>query len=188
MYELCKNPSVQSKLRATIDAIQPNKSFLDTGDLAACPYLDAVINEALRLHPAVPSGVQRETPPGGITLPDGTHVPGETLTWMPIHTLHRDPRYFAEPLEFLPERWTSEKPEYVIDKRAFLPFVTGVYNCVGQKLAMMEMRSVTANLVRSFEIAFVDGDNGDGTVRKTRDNFTLTVGPLDVKLTPRHKA
>jgi cytochrome P450 len=187
VYELCSNFLAQSKLRTIVDGIEPEKSFLDAEDLTACPYLDGIINETMRLHPAVPSGVQRETPPEGITLPDGRYIPGETLIWMPMHTLQRDERYFTYGTEFKPERWTDEAPELIKDKRAFMPFSTGVYNCVGQKLAMMEMRTVTANLVRRFEISFVGKDRGESVVNETRDCFTLNVGPLDVKLTPRYE-
>lgn len=85
----------------------------------------------------------------------------------------------------MPERWTSESPEYIRDKRAFLPFSTGAYNCVGQKLSIMEMRSVVANLVRRFWIEFAEGEDGGRCVKESRDCFTLNVGKLDVKLTPR---
>jgi cytochrome P450 len=105
---------------------------------------------------------------------------------MPIHCIQRDPRYFAEPLNFIPERWTDERPEAIIDKRAFMPFSTGVYNCVGQKLAMMELRSVTANLIKLFEIDFAEGEDGKEILEKSRDCFTTNVGKLDVRLTPRH--
>ncbi|KAH7095576.1 cytochrome P450 [Paraphoma chrysanthemicola] len=187
-YELCKNPSIQAKLRKEIDATAPKKSFLDVDDVANCAYLDGVINEALRLHPAVPSGVQRETPPEGITLPNGTYIPGGILIWMPIYCIQRDPRYFAKPLTFMPERWTSEQPEAIMDKRAFMPFSTGVYNCVGQKLGIMELRSVTANLIRLFEIEFAKGEDGGCMDRDSRDCFTTNVGKLDVRLKPRYKA
>lgn len=154
----------------------------------------------------VPGGVQRETPPEGLTLPDGRFIPGETLIWMPIHTIQRDERYFTFPETFAPERWwiseeaiegsgtqtvnrsheQDEPHKYrVIDKRAFMPFGTGAYNCVGQKLAIMEMRSVTANLVRMFDIEFAEGETGENIVNKTKDAFTLTVGKLDVRLKPR---
>lgn len=102
--------------------------------------------------------------------------------------MQRDPRYFPEPLKYIPERWTDEKPDYLVDKRAFMPFSAGIYNCVGQKLAMMEMRSVVANLVRNFVVSFVGNDNGASVVKNTKDCFTLNVGSLDVKLTPRYKA
>ncbi|KAI8939307.1 hypothetical protein NX059_003097 [Plenodomus lindquistii] len=184
-YELCKNPKVQSKLRKEIDAAVSKKGFLDVDEVATIPYLDAVINETMRLHPAVPSGVQRETPPEGITLPNGTYIPGNTIIWMPIHTIQRDPRYFASPLTFLPERWTSEQPDAILDKRAFMPFSYGAYSCVGQKLAMMELRSVVANLVRQFEVQFAEGEDGYAMDMKTQDCFTTNVGKLDVRLRAR---
>lgn len=186
VYELCKNPEVQSKCREAIDAATSGKDYLEIEHVQNIPYLDGVINEALRLHPAVPSGVQRETPPEGITLPNGTYIPGNIIIWMPIHCLQRDPRYFARPLQFMPERWTDEQPDAVIDKRAFMPFGTGVYNCVGQKLAMMELRSVTANLLKAFDISFAEGEDGSTIGLKSRDCFTISVGKLDVRLKPRY--
>ena len=102
--------------------------------------------------------------------------------------MQRDPRYWQEPLVFMPERWTDEKPGAIIDKSAFLPFILGVYNCVGQKLAMNEMRSVTANLIRSFEISFAEGEDGSTIEYKSQDCFTTNAAKLDVKLTPRYKA
>ncbi|KZM25023.1 heme binding [Ascochyta rabiei] len=185
-YELCKNPQVQAKLRKKLDAAPKGTAHLDVEDVQNTPYLDGVINEAMRLHPVVPSGFQRETPPEGITLPNGTYIPGNIHIWMPMHCLQRDPRYFAEPLTFLPERWTDEQPDAVIDKRAFLPFSTGVYNCVGQKLALMELRSVTANLVREFEFGFAEGEDGSAVEKNGRDCFTHNTGKLDVRLTPRY--
>lgn len=104
---------------------------------------------------------------------------------MPIHTMQRDERYWREPLAFIPERWTDEKASYILDRRAFMPFSIGAYNCVGQKLAMMEMRSVTANVIRSFNMQFAEGETGEACEKKSQDCFTLNVGKLDVKLTPR---
>ncbi|KAF2734670.1 cytochrome P450 [Polyplosphaeria fusca] len=187
-YELCKHPEVQAKLRPLVDSISPEKSFLDAEEVANIPYLDGIIHEALRLHPAVPSGVQRETPAEGLTLPDQTYIPGNTIIWMPMHTMQRDERYFPSPLSFMPERWTDEKPEYIQDKRAFMPFSAGIYNCVGQKLSIMEMRVIVANLTRSFDVKFADGETGAACEKETRDCFTLNVGKLDVKLTPRYES
>ncbi|KAF2466583.1 cytochrome P450 [Lindgomyces ingoldianus] len=185
-YELCKNLDVQKRLRKVVDDLAGEKAFLEVEDVANCPHLEGVINEALRLHPAVPSGVQRETPPEGLVLPNHVHIPGNTLVWMPMHTLQRNPAYFPDPLKFMPERWTDEASStHLLDKRAFMPFITGPYNCIGQKLAMMEMKSVTANLVRAFEMRFADGENGESVEQDTKDVFTLNVGKLDVKLTLR---
>ncbi|KAF2202848.1 cytochrome P450 [Delitschia confertaspora ATCC 74209] len=192
VYELCKNPEKQAKLRRIVDEAAGDKPFLDVEDVATIPYLDGVINEALRLHPAVPSGVSRETPPTGITIPSrNIHIPGQTTIWMPTHTIQRSPAYFPSPLTFLPERWTSEAPDMVRDKRAFLAFSTGPYNCVGQKLSIMEMRSVVSNLVRRFEVRFAEGEDGEGVggvINGTMDCFTTNVGSLNVILKARNVA
>lgn len=82
----------------------------------------------------------------------------------------------------MPERWTDEAPSAILDKRAFMPFGTGVYGCAGQKLAMLEMRSVVANLVRTFDIGFGEGTDDKGCEEDSRDCFTLNVGELDVRL------
>jgi cytochrome P450 len=116
-----------------------------------------------------------------------------------MHTIHRDARYFSAPLTFAPERWTEIEPKnsepkassaqrYTADKHAFMPFGSGPYNCVGQKLAMLEMRTVAANMVRTFDIQFADGEDGSGMEKGTMDCFTLCVGTLDVKLRSRKGA
>ena len=181
-YELCKDPSVQAKLRDAVREVAGDRTLLEAEDVNHISYLDDVINEALRLHSAVASGVQRETPPEGITV-SGTYIPGNVLTLMPLYTLQRSATYFAEPLRFEPERWRS-KPELVINKSAFIPFQTGPYKCVGWQLAMREMRSVVANLVLNFEIAFVEGDDGESVNKEALDCFATVAGPLNIKLTP----
>jgi cytochrome P450 len=102
-----------------------------------------------------------------------------------MHTIQRDARYFASPLQFLPERWTDEQPEAIMDKRAFMPFSVGIYNCAGRNLAMAELRTVVANLVRSFEIEFAAGEDGRTIEDQSQDCFTTNVAKLDVKLTQR---
>lgn len=61
---------------------------MDIGLLTKLEYLTACINESLRLHPVVPSGVQRITPPQGLQI-GTTFVPGETIVQVPTYTLHR---------------------------------------------------------------------------------------------------
>ncbi|KAF1808400.1 putative cytochrome P450 [Eremomyces bilateralis CBS 781.70] len=185
MYELCKHPDQLHKLQAEIDRVAGEKTFLTCEDVENSPLLDGYISEALRLHPAVPSGVQRETPPEGIHIKD-KFIPGNTIIWMPVHTIQRDARYFPKPLEFMPERWTT-KPEYVVDKRAFLTFSTGPYKCIGEKLAMMEMRAVMANIMRNFDVKFAPSEDCDAIENQTKDTFTLTMGKLDVVMTLRGK-
>ena len=61
---------------------------LNDDALSKIDLLDATIHETLRLHPAVPSGLQRLTPPEGMTI-GKTYVPGNTIVQVPLYTMFR---------------------------------------------------------------------------------------------------
>jgi cytochrome P450 len=113
------------KLREDIDALASEGALDDFDRLARMPYLDAVINEAMRLGVPVPTGGQRICPPGGATVA-GHYIPGNTKVYIPPWTIHRDPRYFSDPLSFKPERFLEQK----IPAESYIPFSYGPYGCV----------------------------------------------------------
>ncbi|KAF5024608.1 hypothetical protein F66182_3371 [Fusarium sp. NRRL 66182] len=76
------------KLRSEVDEYFGQRDHADPASLANLAHLNAVIDEALRLHPAVPSGLQRVTPPEGLMIGD-TKVPGNTTVQVPLHTIQR---------------------------------------------------------------------------------------------------
>lgn len=77
-----------AKLSEEVDAYHVENEQPSAASLSKLPYLQACINEALRLHPPVISGVQRITPPEGLQLGD-TFIPGDTIVQVPTYTLHR---------------------------------------------------------------------------------------------------
>ncbi|RMD44762.1 hypothetical protein DV735_g306, partial [Chaetothyriales sp. CBS 134920] len=113
-FELAQHPDVLTKLHEELDQYFAENEKPTSTTLAKLDYLNACINESLRLHPPVPSGLQRLTPPEGLQL-EGTYIPGDTIVQVPTYTLHRDERAFAQPNEFIPERWTT-KPELVVQR------------------------------------------------------------------------
>ncbi|CAI6238131.1 unnamed protein product [Periconia digitata] len=137
------------------------------------PMVDAVIHESMRLWSPVFLPAQRVTPPSGIHI-NGHFIPGNMIVQMPPFPRFRDPRNFVRPDEFLPERWTTS-PELVLDRNAATPFSTGPYNCVGQGLAMMELRSVISRVVDEFDIVLPDGFVAKDYWNGVKDH--LTAGP-----------
>lgn len=87
-YHLAANPSQIETLRREIKQLWPADEPFNARNFQNAEYLNGVINEALRMHPAVPSGVQRLTPPEGITI-DGTFVPGGVNVAVPNYAIGR---------------------------------------------------------------------------------------------------
>ncbi|KAM0075253.1 hypothetical protein ACKRZS_012707 [Fusarium odoratissimum] len=123
LFELATNPSQIIKLREEIDMYFSDREHADHTSLSNLIHLNAVIDESLRLHPPVPSGLQRVTPPQGLMVGD-TFIPGNTIVQVPMYTVQRDERYFVRPSEYIPERWTTS-PELVKDKTVYAPFSIG---------------------------------------------------------------
>lgn len=185
-HHLALHPAHISKIRSELATLPADP---DARSLHSLPHLNGAINETLRLHPPVPSGGLRQSPPEGLTVAS-TFIPGSTTICLPVHSLHRLPSCFSRPLEFIPERWYSE-PELVRDRAAFAPFFQGRFGCVGRNLALMEIRAVTAALLGRFDLRFADEERRRGVGKELDvevelgDQFTMTVGRLELIFTER---
>ncbi|KAJ6172044.1 hypothetical protein N7470_001111 [Penicillium chermesinum] len=187
--QLALHPEKAEKLYEEIRHVD----IKDLATLKKLPYLNAVITETLRLHPAVPTGGNRDTPPEGMVIA-GQYIPGNTTVICPRYTLGRltdgalVESCFARPTEWIPERWDTE-PELVKDTRANLPFAQGRYTCLGKDVAMNEMLVLITLLVSKYRFDFVEGKTkAIGEVEgKMRDQFTATPGTLDLVFTKREQ-
>lgn len=124
-YYLSTNPTAYKKLQSIVDDLFPGDAEYAWEKTQNVPYIEAVINETLRLQSPASASLLRETPREGLTI-DDVFVPGNVVISVPTYTIHRDPRYWGRPEEFIPERWTDQ-PELCKDKRAFIPFTLGKY-------------------------------------------------------------
>lgn len=172
LYEFAKDPKQAEKLYTELRNIDTKNHE----ELKKCKHLNGAINEALRIHPPVPSGGYRETPPEGVTVA-GTYIPGGTTIVAPRYTIGRLESCFEKGSDFIPERW-YEKQDMVRNRKAFMPFSQGRYSCVGKNLAMAELRYVTAMLISKYHIGFAQGEDGSKVEGEMRDQFTAAPGPL----------
>lgn len=76
----------------------------------------------------------------------------QTVVSMQCYTTQRDPDVFPRPNEFVPERWLDPKSVTSEMKLLFMPFSQGSRACLGKNLAVMELKLITALLVRSYEV------------------------------------
>ena len=165
---LAKDERVLRRLQKEIYSVEGELTVESTKNL---PYLNAVVNEGLRLLNPIPSGIQATTSPGGVEI-GGVNFPGNIQVQIPHIVLMTDERYFPRPEEFIPERWTEERYDLLLDRRAFIPFGYGVHSCVGKQLALNEMRLVLARVVKEFDV--VKGESYDEEVfRKEWKDYAI---------------
>ncbi|KAK5046900.1 hypothetical protein LTR84_007254 [Exophiala bonariae] len=180
-YYLCRDQRVYNKL---ISEIRSRFSTLDEISGRATeqlPYLKAVIDEGLRLYPAIAAGLPRVSP-GEVV--DGHFIPKGTIVnvnpWVAGHIESN----FRNAFEFIPERWLD--PDCKDDKAASQPFLTGSRVCLGRHLAMLELRIVLAKILWKFDMKLMD-DNLDWV--KSNKNYVFWEKPsLPVQFSPVQRA
>ncbi|KAF2241119.1 averantin oxidoreductase [Trematosphaeria pertusa] len=155
MARLIWNPQCYAKLAQEIRSTFANEESITFNAIVNLPYLNACIEEVLRIHPPVPAGPPRVVPPGGDSI-DGYWVPGGVTVSVGAWASSHNPLHFRDPDAFIPERWLD--PAYDSDvKKATQAFSLGPRNCIGKNLAYMEMRIVLARMLWNFDVISTDG-------------------------------
>ncbi|XP_036413076.1 cytochrome P450 3A56-like isoform X2 [Colossoma macropomum] len=178
-YSMATNPETMKKLQEEIDQTFPDKAPVQYDAVMSMEYLDAALNETLRLYPVaarIDRIAKKTVEINGVTIPEGTTV------MIPIYPLHRDPEYWPDPDTFNPERFTKENKES-IDPYAFMPFGAGPRNCIGMRFALVSMKLAIVEILQRFDINVCD---------ETKVPLELGVGaflapkdPIQLNFTPR---
>ncbi|KAI9713247.1 MAG: hypothetical protein M1820_001234 [Bogoriella megaspora] len=153
IYYLLKNPLCKQKLIDEIDTFRAQGKISDPVSLSEAdnmPYLQAVMWEALRCHPAVGLTLARVVPSEGATI-DGHFIPSGTIVGANPWVVHRIKDIYGEDVgTFRPERWLEDKNG---DKRRyFLTFGAGARMCLGRNISWMEMSKLIPTLFMHYEI------------------------------------
>ena len=155
------HPQIRDKLIKEHNQIlgqDPTQSPLRVSEkphlLNKLPYTSAVIKETLRLYP--PASSTRNGEPGTtVVVPDGRHYPTEgMMVWSNHVAIHRDPSVWKQPEKFVPERWLvgQDDPLYPAHQGAWRPFEHGPRSCMGQELALIEIKLILVLTMREFRI------------------------------------
>ena len=124
-YYLALNPNAQAKLQAELDeALGHEDDPIASSEIVKrLSYLEAVINEALRLHSTSSMGLPRIAPEGGLRV-SGKFFPEGTILSVPSYTIHRDPEIWGNDVDaFRPERWFEQDQAGI--QKTFNPFSYG---------------------------------------------------------------
>lgn len=160
MSELVNNPDKMAKVKTELKSVVGEKQLVDESEMPRLPYLQAVIKEALRIHPPgpllLPRKAESDQVVNGYTIPKGAQI------LFNVWAMGRDPSIWKDPESFEPERFLDQSIDFKGQDFELIPFGSGRRICPGMPLANRILHMTTATLVHNFdwelEPGTVDGD------------------------------
>ena len=186
IHHLLREPAKLKTLTQEVRAAYRTEDEITGISLKSRLYLNAVLQEALRLCPTIPDGMRRQIPKGGASVA-GQLLPEGIIVSIPQWATYQSPSNFYKPTSFIPERWLADSLEesslYQSDQKdAFNPFSLGPHNCPGRSLAYLEMRLILAKMVWHFDLAVPQGMDL-GKWEEQRIFWFWDKQPLNIELT-----
>ncbi|HJU35199.1 MAG TPA: cytochrome P450 [Nitrososphaera sp.] len=161
-YLLSQYPDIEKKLQEEIDSILGSVDMNNghsvtkiptTDDVPKLQYTEKVLRESMRLYPPVWTMgryVEDDYNVGQYTIPAGSSI------LMSQYVMHRDPRYYEEPEQFNPDRWTA-KFKADLPRFSYFPFGGGIRGCIGEPFAWMEGILIVAIIAQKWTMRLVPG-------------------------------
>jgi cytochrome P450 len=193
LFNIATHPEAQRRIAEELDSLGllwkagcPPPRELELDDLKRLPFLSACTKEAMRMLPVV--SVMGRMPTKDVNI-GPYRVPAYTLVVTPLFAIQNTVHNWEAPHEFRPERWEGVPVEtYVYNSTdgasktgiTFMPFSEGPRNCVGQSLAKMEVLTLLAKLLATFEIELAPEMGGRDGIRK-RESTHLTLQTAGTK-------
>ncbi len=184
LHLLSQHPDKLARAQQEVEAALAQHGLGTSAQLDALPYLDACINETMRLKPVAPylvSEATRDTVIGQVQVPAGMQV------WCLMRRDCLANAHFPDATVFRPERWLSDGSEGAeapaAAKRVSMPFGAGPRICPGRYLALMEMKVFLTMLLSSFEVSSVG--RADGQPVDEVMGFVMMPEPMQMQLRPR---
>ncbi|OWF51034.1 Cytochrome P450 3A31 [Mizuhopecten yessoensis] len=170
VYHLVLCPEICDNLLQEIDD-KLNGQAPNYDNVAKLSYMEMCIHETMRLFPAA-SRLDRvannDVTIGNIRIPKGMTIN------IPVGAIQMDPEYWPEPEKFDPERFTPEAKAYR-DPFVFMPFGAGPRNCVGMRLALLELKIAIVRILQNYRPV---------TSPKTKRHITFIISDSDQRFIP----
>ncbi|GBP90646.1 Cytochrome P450 6B6 [Eumeta japonica] len=152
LFEMAKHPDIQSRVHEEIDQVFDEcDGKLTFEAVTNMKYLDMVLDESMRMHPAIGNLLRRCMRDGAVLPVGNIKVDKGTLIHLPIYAIHHDPRHYPEPEKFIPERFSQENKKN-INNYAFLPFGEGHRICIGMRFARLQVKTGLVHALRHFTV------------------------------------
>ncbi|XP_021106915.1 cytochrome P450 11B1, mitochondrial isoform X2 [Heterocephalus glaber] len=144
LFELARNPTVQQALHQESLAAEPSISGNPQRATMELPLLRAALKETLRLYPV---GLFLERILSSDLVLQNYHLPAGTLVHLYLYSMGRNPSVFPSPERYNPQRWLDSRQTF-----HHLAFGFGVRQCLGRRLAEVEMLLFLHHILKSFHV------------------------------------
>ncbi|XP_077214516.1 desmethyl-deoxy-podophyllotoxin synthase-like [Tasmannia lanceolata] len=172
MVELMRNPSVMEKAQAEVRKVLKGKERITESEIDELIYLKLVIKETMRLWPPVPLLVPRESIERCEI--NGYEIPKKTRVLVNAWAIGRDPRYWENPEEFYPERFSNNSIDFKGQHFEFIPFGAGRRGCPGMLFGLASTELTLANLLCYFDWKLPNRMKGEDLDMTEAFSLTLT--------------
>ncbi|KAJ7548423.1 hypothetical protein O6H91_07G011400 [Diphasiastrum complanatum] len=149
LSEILLNPWVQQKAQQELDHVVGRERKVEEADFPQLKYLQSIVKETFRLHPAAPFLVPHESTEA--VQVTGYDIPAKTRLLVNVWAIGRDPSTWQRALEFRPERFLSSNIDLLGQDFELIPFGSGRRGCPGLPLGLTTVLLGLAVLLQSFE-------------------------------------
>ncbi|KAK8509435.1 hypothetical protein V6N11_055292 [Hibiscus sabdariffa] len=150
MAELLSHPNEMKKVQQEVRSVVGNKSKVDPEDVPKMEYLRCVVKETLRLHPPAVF-IPRRTRATASGKLGGYDIPSNTEVLINVWAIHRDPKWWEKPDEFIPERFEKNSIDFLGEDFHYIPFGMGRRGCPGMPFGVASVEYEIANLLYWFD-------------------------------------
>uniref|UniRef100_A0A7S3CVE0 Cytochrome P450 n=1 Tax=Palpitomonas bilix TaxID=652834 RepID=A0A7S3CVE0_9EUKA len=181
IFECVKNRDVFAKVREEVDELFKNGMPNFDAAKDGLQYTLAVLKETLRMYSVVPVVTRQCVETDKF---EGFEIPSGVRVVIPMYVVHNRPDIWGDPENFRPDRFlpTADGKDPDIDPFAWIPFINGPRNCLGQHFSLLESKIVLGLLIRRFDMVLSPKQTAE------KHPFIIPWGPKDgmlIKMKPR---